>query len=250
MVNKPGASPGRGAKTNSLARTLLLAIFALSGFAGLIYQSIWTHYLGRSWAMRPMRRRWCCRCSWAAWRWAHGGFALWHAGRNLIKAYALAEAVIGLRHRLSPAVRKFCPPSNRMPNPGCPLIILIVRIADVFRAKVTNKPSKPRVGLAHCIARRSAHRGAAFSYVPGCNPVPTCRQQSTFALLQALGATQRTADVSKPAESLGDDDPVIWVDPAAFDQSAITAAQIKIFRKPAVCATRGRADQRKRRADA
>ena len=27
-------------------RTLLLAIFALSGFAGLIYQSIWTHYLG------------------------------------------------------------------------------------------------------------------------------------------------------------------------------------------------------------
>lgn len=33
-------------KTNYHAKALLLAVFVLSGFAGLIYQSVWSQYLG------------------------------------------------------------------------------------------------------------------------------------------------------------------------------------------------------------
>ena len=78
-------------------RTLLLAIFALSGFAGLIYQSIWTHYLGLFLGHAAYAQALVLSLF-------MGGMALGAAvvsrygtqWRNLIKAYALAEAVIGV----------------------------------------------------------------------------------------------------------------------------------------------------------
>lgn len=78
-------------------RTLLLAIFALSGFAGLIYQSIWTHYLGLFLGHAAYAQALVLSLF-------MGGMALGASlvsrygtqWRNLIKAYALAEAVIGL----------------------------------------------------------------------------------------------------------------------------------------------------------
>lgn len=78
-------------------RTLLLAIFALSGFAGLIYQSIWTHYLGLFLGHAAYAQALVLSLF-------MGGMALGAAvvsrygtqWRNLVKAYALAEAVIGV----------------------------------------------------------------------------------------------------------------------------------------------------------
>src|SRR5260221_3068029 len=39
-ANKLAATPPRGPR-----RAVLFALFAASGFAGLIYESVWTHYL-------------------------------------------------------------------------------------------------------------------------------------------------------------------------------------------------------------
>ena len=93
-------------------RTGLLAIFVLSGFAGLIYQSIWSHYLGlflghAAYAQAlvlaifmggmAIGAAWIAR---AGQRW-----------RNLIRGYAIIEAVIGvlglLFHTLFTSVAAF-----------------------------------------------------------------------------------------------------------------------------------------------
>jgi spermidine synthase len=78
------------------SRQGLLAIFVLSGFAGLIYQSIWSHYLGLFLGHAAYAQALVLAIF-------MGGMALgaaWvgHAGqrwRNLVRAYALIEAVIG-----------------------------------------------------------------------------------------------------------------------------------------------------------
>lgn len=74
----------------------LLAIFVLSGFAGLIYQSIWSHYLGlflghaayaQALVLAIFMGGMAAGAAWigcAGLRW-----------RNLIRAYALIEAMIG-----------------------------------------------------------------------------------------------------------------------------------------------------------
>lgn len=82
---------------SSSFRTLLLAIFALSGFAGLIYQSIWAHYLGLFLGHAAYSQALVLSLF-------MGGMALGAAlvarfggnWSNLIKAYALAEAAIGI----------------------------------------------------------------------------------------------------------------------------------------------------------
>lgn len=93
-------------------RTGLFAIFVLSGFAGLIYQSIWSHYLGlflghAAYAQAlvlaifmggmAIGAAWIAR---AGQRW-----------RNLIRGYAIIEAVIGvlglLFHTLFTSVAAF-----------------------------------------------------------------------------------------------------------------------------------------------
>jgi len=78
-------------------RNWLLAIFVLSGFAGLIYQSIWSHYLGlflghaayaQALVLAIFMGGMAAGAAWVA-----------HAGqrwRNLIRGYALIEAAIGL----------------------------------------------------------------------------------------------------------------------------------------------------------
>ena len=79
-----------------LHRQGLLAIFVLSGFAGLIYQSIWSHYLGLFLGHAAYAQALVLAIF-------MGGMALgaaWigHAGqrwRNLIRGYAIIEAVIG-----------------------------------------------------------------------------------------------------------------------------------------------------------
>lgn len=78
-------------------RQFLLAIFILSGFAGLIYQSIWSHYIGLFLGHAAYAQALVLALF-------MGGMALgaaWiaHTGtrwRNLIRGYALVEFVIGL----------------------------------------------------------------------------------------------------------------------------------------------------------
>jgi len=77
-------------------QTILLAIFVLSGFAGLIYQSIWSHYLGLFLGHAAYAQAWVLALF-------MGGMAIgagWvaRAGvrwRNLLRGYAWVELVIG-----------------------------------------------------------------------------------------------------------------------------------------------------------
>lgn len=76
---------------------LVLVLFLLSGFAGLIYQSIWSQYLGlllghAAYAQTLVLAIFMGGMAWGAWiasRWSER----W---RELFKAYAIAELVIGL----------------------------------------------------------------------------------------------------------------------------------------------------------
>lgn len=83
-------------RTNNY-RLGLLAIFVLSGFAGLIYQSIWSHYLGlllghAAYAQAVVLAIFMGGMAvGAAWI-AHSG----HRWRNLIRGYAIIEVIIGV----------------------------------------------------------------------------------------------------------------------------------------------------------
>ena len=93
-------------------RTGLLAIFVLSGFVGLIYQSIWTHYLGLFLGHAAYAQALVLAIF-------MGGMAIgaaWIARvgqrwRNLIRGYAIVEVVIGvlglLFHTLFTSVAAF-----------------------------------------------------------------------------------------------------------------------------------------------
>jgi spermidine synthase len=78
-------------------RTIFFIIFTISGFAGLIYESIWTHYLklflGHSaYAQTLVLAIFMGGMALGSWICSHT------SGRwsNLLKAYAIAEAIIGL----------------------------------------------------------------------------------------------------------------------------------------------------------
>ena len=82
-------------KPAASGRVLLLGIFVLSGFAGLIYQSIWSHYLGiflghaaYAQALAIFMGGMAAGAMWIA----RAG-ELW---RNLIRCYALIEGLIGV----------------------------------------------------------------------------------------------------------------------------------------------------------
>ena len=83
-------------KTDWIGRALLF-VFVVSGFAGLIYQSIWSHYLGlvlghAAYAQSLVLAIFMGGMSLGAWlaaRWSTG----W---RELIRAYAAIELLIGL----------------------------------------------------------------------------------------------------------------------------------------------------------
>lgn len=79
------------------ARSWLLAIFVLSGFAGLIYQSIWSHYLGLFLGHAAYAQALVLAIFMGGM--AAGSAWIAHAGqrwRNLIRGYAMIEAVIGV----------------------------------------------------------------------------------------------------------------------------------------------------------
>ncbi|WP_347484677.1 fused MFS/spermidine synthase [Vandammella animalimorsus] len=78
-------------------KALLLGVFVLSGFSGLVYQSIWSHYLGLFLGHAAYAQALVL----AIFMGGMAAGAMWiaHVGerwRNLIRAYALIEALIGL----------------------------------------------------------------------------------------------------------------------------------------------------------
>lgn len=78
-------------------RHWLFAIFVLSGFAGLIYQSIWSHYLGLFLGHAAYAQALVLAIFMGGM--AAGAAWIAHAGqrwRNLIRGYAVIEAIIGL----------------------------------------------------------------------------------------------------------------------------------------------------------
>lgn len=81
----------------SVRLKLLLGIFVLSGFAGLIYQSIWSHYLGlflghAAYAQALVLAIFMGGMALGAALVARAG----HRWRNLVRGYALVELVIGV----------------------------------------------------------------------------------------------------------------------------------------------------------
>jgi len=97
---------------NNIQRFWLLAIFVLSGFAGLIYQSIWSHYLGLFLGHAAYAQALVLAIFMGGM--AAGAAWIAHAGqrwRNLIRGYAVIEAVIGvcglLFHRIFGGVASF-----------------------------------------------------------------------------------------------------------------------------------------------
>ncbi len=85
------------ASTGAGLRGLLFALFAISGFAGLIYESIWTHYLKLFLGHAAFAQSLVLAIfmlgmaagSWIASRWS----LRW---RNLLLAYAIVEGVVGV----------------------------------------------------------------------------------------------------------------------------------------------------------
>ncbi|NJN40484.1 MAG: hypothetical protein HC807_06115 [Gammaproteobacteria bacterium] len=78
-------------------RTALFVLFTISGFAGLIYESIWSHYLKlflghAAYAQTLVLALFMGGMALGAWIVSRRG-GRW---RNLLRAYAIVEAVIGL----------------------------------------------------------------------------------------------------------------------------------------------------------
>src|SRR5256714_13307507 len=89
--------PGIGRERSTMGRTILYGLFAASGFAGLIYESIWTHYLKLFLGHAAYAQTLVLAIF-------MGGMALgsWISSRksprwrNLFAAYAITEAVVGV----------------------------------------------------------------------------------------------------------------------------------------------------------
>ena len=78
-------------------RVLLLGIFVLSGFAGLIYQSIWSQYLGIFLGHAAYAQALVLAIFMGGM--AAGSMWISHIGekwRNLVRCYALIEGLIGI----------------------------------------------------------------------------------------------------------------------------------------------------------
>ncbi|WP_181918354.1 MULTISPECIES: hypothetical protein [unclassified Wenzhouxiangella] len=76
---------------------LLLAIFVLSGFAGLVYQSIWTHYLGLFLGHAAYAQVLVLALFMGGMAVGAGLVAKWGISwRNLLRVYALVELIIGV----------------------------------------------------------------------------------------------------------------------------------------------------------
>lgn len=83
--------------TKNRLRSGLLAVFVLSGFAGLIYQSIWSHYLGLFLGHAAYAQALVLTIFMGGM--AAGAAWIARAGqkwRNLIRGYAIIEAIVGV----------------------------------------------------------------------------------------------------------------------------------------------------------
>ena len=89
----------------------------VSGFAGLIYESVWSHYLQLFSATRPTHRHWCWRYLWGGARLCAG--ARWSSRlRQLLLAYVLVEALIGAFGLSFTASSSPPVTTRRYPGPG------------------------------------------------------------------------------------------------------------------------------------
>src|SRR3990170_2111442 len=80
-----------------IPRSIYFALFTVSGFAGLIYESIWSHYLKlflghAAYAQTLVLAMFMGGMALGAWLCSRAS-GRW---RNLLRAYALAEGLIGL----------------------------------------------------------------------------------------------------------------------------------------------------------
>jgi len=119
--------------TQNLQRRLLLAVFVLSGFSGLIYESIWSHYLKLFLGHAAYAQALVLAIF-------MGGMAIgaWFAGRystrwrSLLLGYAIAEGAIGVLalvfHRVFDAITGFALDSL-LPTLGSPAAATIIKWA-------------------------------------------------------------------------------------------------------------------------
>src|SRR5712691_5809519 len=92
----PGTRPS-SSHMSRIPRSVYFLLFTVSGFAGLIYESIWSHYLKLFLGHAAYAQTLVLALfmggmaigSWLCSRWSGG----W---RNLLRGYALTEALIGL----------------------------------------------------------------------------------------------------------------------------------------------------------
>src|SRR5262245_21156998 len=81
----------------TVSRSFLFALFTLSGFSGLIYESIWTHYLKlflghAAYAQTLVLMLFMGGMAGGSWRAARSS----HRWRNLLMMYAVVEGLIGI----------------------------------------------------------------------------------------------------------------------------------------------------------
>src|SRR5256885_4975745 len=76
---------------------LLFALFALSGFTGLIYESVWSHYLKLFLGAAAFAQSFVLAAFVGGWGWGAWVASRWSARlRNLLAAYGWIEAAIGV----------------------------------------------------------------------------------------------------------------------------------------------------------
>lgn len=119
--------------TQSIQRWLLLAVFALSGFSGLIYESIWSHYLKlflghAAYAQALVLAIFMGGMAIGAWFTSRNS-ARW---RSLLFGYAIAEGAIGVLalvfHRIFDATTGFAL-DQLLPTLGSPAAATIIKWA-------------------------------------------------------------------------------------------------------------------------
>lgn len=117
---------------------VLVAVFAMSGFSGLIYESIWTHYLKlflghTAYAQTLVLAIFMGGLAVGAWlcsRWS----SRWS---NLLRGYAVTEGVIGVGAQRGHILHRECSRSSRSSrftlSPHGKLLTIASRVPEVAR---------------------------------------------------------------------------------------------------------------------
>ena len=135
----------------ALPATAVLGLFVVSGFAGLVYQSLWSHYLGlvlghAAYAQSLVLAIFMGGMALGAW----GAARLGLRWRRLIGAYALAEAVIGLLYAV--LVDKARGEAFAKALIFLPMSISLVGASIIWKFVYEYRPSfRPQIGLMNQI---------------------------------------------------------------------------------------------------